>query len=122
MTSAFVAEHSQAFPRENENLPVQTDLDVFHVGADGEGDVGYQGPGCGGPYQKIGVVFALDAGFDIDRGIIDVAVAEGDFVGRQRRAASGAVKLNPEPLIDETVPEEGIQCPPHRFDVFVLRK
>ena len=41
-------------------------------------------------------------------------------MGRQRRAASGAVKLNPEPLIDETVPEEGIQCPPHRFDVFVL--
>src|SRR5262249_2322154 len=54
--------------------------------------------------------------------ILNVSISKGHFVRRKGSAASRAVKLYLESLIEKALFEVTIQGPPDRLDVFVLAR
>ena len=96
---------------------------VADVGADGDGDVGEQGPRRRRPDEQVDV--AVDDGeADEDRRIDHVAVDVGlaQLVRGQRRAAPGAVGRHPVALVEQPRLPHLPEQPPDRLDVVVVHR
>ena len=94
------------------------------LGIDGGELVAGQRPGRGGPDEEGSIgLFAFvvqERKADVHAGVIDLAVAETDFAGRERGAA-----LRPPPddfvaLVEEAAVEEFLERPPDAFDVTLV--
>ena len=99
---------------------------VLDLGADGNGRVGDQRPGRGGPDQEASpsskwrrLGSADGKRGDVYRGVLDVLVALGDLVRGERRAAAGAVGDHLVALVKAPVVPDLAQRPPDRLDVGV---
>ncbi len=67
-------QHLEAGLGQNQEVPQVRHLDVFDLGVQREGDIGKQGPGRGRPDEEIGILFPLNPGADIDRGVAHLFV------------------------------------------------
>ena len=93
------------------------DLFVVAVGADGGVEVRGEGPGSGGPddERKTGVVQQGER--HMDRGVLDLAVAEADLRRRKGGAALGPPPDDLLAAVEEALPLQLGQRPPDAFDV-----
>ena len=93
---------------------------VGFMGVDAQGQVAGQGPGGGGPSQKVQVFFSLH-GEAHERGLfLYILVTLGHFVRGKRGAAAGAVGHDFMALVDQTLVRDGFQAPPFAFDIIVV--
>ena len=97
----------------------------FHVGIlvirrYGQSHVGRQCPRCSGPGQQRESLLPADAKSNENRGVGYVAVALGYFVAGQSRATPRAVRNDLMPAVHKTLVPDGLDSPPHRFDVRVV--
>src|SRR5439155_21263535 len=103
---------------------------------DGEGDVGDERPGGGGPDEQsragrrepgalaIPIPCRLQSPASelerhIDARILDILVALRDFVTRQRRPAARTVRQDLVAARQQSLGKERLERPPHTLDVFV---
>ena len=94
--------------------------DVVDVGVDGDGGVGDQRPGCGGPHQQVGFAGERPRGDgepDVDRRVGDVLVALRQLMVGQGGAAARAVGRDPVVLLQEALVEDLLQRPPARLHI-----
>ena len=93
---------------------------VGDLGVGGDGGVGDQRPGRGGPDQQVGRAREGARGErepDVDRRVDDVLVALGELVVGQGGAAARAVRRDAVVLDQQPLVVDLLQRPPHRLHV-----
>ena len=109
---------------EDQDLAVDAHPRVRHLRRDRDGDVAGQRPGGRRPDQqrlaRLGPRPVQQREPDVDRGVLDVSVAERDLVRGERRAVARAVGDDLVALVEAALVPVLLQRPPDRLDVVVL--
>ena len=122
----LLAEHRlDAVAGQHEDLVADPGPDVLDLRSGGDRRVGDQGPRGGRPdEQRVADLERPIAGVEdgephVDRGILDVVVAEGDLVGGEGGSVPGAIRNDLVVLVEAPVVPDAPQGPPDRLDVLV---
>ena len=107
-----------AFPR----LGVRRDAnaDVGDLRPDGQADVAGERPRGGRPCENRCLVIDQSE-FDVDRGLLDFLVAEGDLVAGVGGPGLRAVRQHLVPAVEQALVEHALHGPPGGFHVAVVK-